>query len=161
MPVDPAQALYPEGPSKQLGNELAEAEDNTAGNNFNVAMKDLNMNEQEQFLYQMHLGNLHGRGGVDHPDGSRSSLYQAVHEHNGKFYNIPTVWDGKLEVKPFTRADGTKMDVPNDKALANVEKLGWDKFPSYATSDEADERYDKMHSYMEKDTQEYLKARGK
>ena len=132
--------------------------------NYNAANSALKLTPQEQVLYQRHLQNLYGEGGVDNPDGSRSSLYQAVQEHNGKFYNIPTVWDGKRETQPWTNPDtGKTMDVPNDTALSNVNKAGWDSFPSYDTSGVADDRYDQMHGYMEKDTDSYLtpgRARG-
>ena len=132
--------------------------------NYDAANHALKLTPQEQALYQRHLQNLYGDGGVDNPDGSRSSLYQAVQEHNGKFYNIPTVWDGKRETQPWTNPDtGKTMDVPNDTALSNVNKAGWDSFPSYDTSGVADDRYDQMHGYMEKDTDSYLtpgRARG-
>lgn len=131
-----------------------------ASSNYDAANAALNMTPQEQALYQMHLGNLNGPGGVDNPDGSRSTLYQSVQEHNGKFYNVPTVWNGKREVEKYTRPDGTVMDVPNKTALANVEKMGWDKFPSYATPDQADARYDAMHKFMEADTAAALARRN-
>lgn len=127
--------------------------------NFKDADDKLDLTPEERSLYKRHLDNLNGPGGVDNPDGSRSSLYQAVQEHNGKFYNIPTVWNGKREVEPYTKQDGTLIDVPNATALANVEKEGWNKFPSYSTPDEADERYDKMHQFMEKDTADYMKSK--
>jgi hypothetical protein len=127
--------------------------------NFARAMKDLGLSPQEQALYRRHLGNLWGPGGVDNPDGSRSTLYQAVQEHNGKFYNIPTVWDGKIETEKWTKPEtGQVFDVPNATALANVEKAGWDNFPAYADPDAADERYGKMHDYMEKDTNSYFNS---
>lgn len=123
---------------------------------FDEANEALGLNEQEADLYKRHLSNLHGAGGVDNPDGSRSSLYQAVQEHNGAYYNIPTVWNGKREVEKWTRpSDGKTFDVPNATALKNVEKEGWERFPSYKTSDEADDRYDKMHGFMERDTEDY------
>lgn len=130
-----------------------------------AASQLLQLSPQERALYQMHLDNLHGPGGVDnppdeqHPQGSRSSLYQAVQERDGKFYNIPTVWNGKREVEPYTKPDGTVMDVPNKTALANVAKIGWDKFPSYSDPDQADARYDAMHQFMDRDTAQFLAAR--
>jgi hypothetical protein len=122
---------------------------------FTQAHKDLGLNQQEQDLYQRHLTNLYGAGGVDHPDGSRSTLYQSVQQHDGKFYNIPTVWDGKVETEKYTNPEGKVFDVANQTALNNVAKVGWDKFPSYDTADEADKRYEAMHQYMEKDTARY------
>jgi hypothetical protein len=127
---------------------------------FDEADEALGLNEQEADLYKRHLSNLNGPGGVDNPDGSRSSLYQAVQEHNDKFYNIPTVWNGKRETEPWTRpSDGKTFDVPNDTAMQNVAKEGWEKFPSYKTPDEADARYDQMHGFMERDTEDYLNAK--
>lgn len=124
--------------------------------NFNSAMSDLKLNPQEKSLYQMHLDNLYGSGGVDNPDGSRSTLFQAVQEHNGKYYNIPTVWNGAIQTVPSVNpTTGSTVQVPNLIALQNVEKAGWNKFPSYNSPEEADQRYDQMHSYMEKDTAQY------
>jgi len=123
------------------------------------AATDLKLTPQEQALYARHVTNLHSAGGVDNADGSRSTLYQAVQEHDGKFYSIPTVWGGKIETEKFTTASGKVMDVPNKTAIANVAKEGWDKFPSYASADEADARYEAMHKYMEQDTKRFMDAR--
>lgn len=133
--------------------------------NMPAAQQALNLNPQEAALYQRHLDNLLGPGGVDNPpdaanpQGSRSTLYQAVQEHDGKFYSVPTVWDGKRETEPYKRADGTMMDVPNATALAKIEKAGWSNFPSYATPDEADARYEAMHKFIDQDTSQYMAAR--
>jgi hypothetical protein len=126
-----------------------------------LAQGMLNLSPQEVALYQMHLKNLTGPGGVDNADGSRSTLFQSVQEHNGKFYNVPTVWNGKIETEKYTDPNGKVWDVPNKTALQNVEKMGWDKFPSYSTPDEADARYDAMHKFMEQDTEQYLGDRRK
>lgn len=128
--------------------------------NYQQAISDLKLTPQERNLYEHHLSNLWGDGGVDNPDGSRSTVYQGVQEHDGKFYNVPTVWDGKKEVEPFTRPDGQTFDVPNATALQNVENKGWDTYPSYATPDEADQRYDAMHAYMDQDMSTYMNAMG-
>jgi hypothetical protein len=123
---------------------------------------EMQLTTPEKTLYQMHLSNLWGNGGVDNPDGSRSSLFQAVQEHDGRFYNIPTVWNGKIETEMWTRpSDGKQFQVPNQIAIDNVAKIGWDKFPSYKTAEEADERYDRMHHFMEKDTQDYQQRPAK
>lgn len=124
---------------------------------YDQAKKDLDLNDKEQALYERHLNNLNGLGGVDNPNGSRSSLYQSVQEHNGKYYNVPTVWNGQRETEQYTKPDtGETFDVPNQTALQNIQKEGWDTFPSYNTPEEADQRYDQMHQYMEKDTSDYL-----
>lgn len=145
---------------------MASQQQQAPTDNLTAATSALNLTPQEQALYQRHLSNLYGPGGADNdgsnpnlPAGSRSTLYQSPQEYNGKFYNVPTVWNGKVETEPYTRSDGTVMDVPNKTALDNVAKAGWENFPSYATPDEADARYDKMHAYMEKDTARYMQGK--
>jgi hypothetical protein len=125
------------------------------------AATELKLTPQEQAFYARHLTNLRGPGGVDNADGSRSTLYQAVEEHNGRFYNVPTVWNGKIETDKFQgRSDGEVLEVPNATAKRNIESAGWDSFPSYATAKEADARYEAMHKYMEQDTVRYRDARA-
>ena len=87
-------------------------------------------------------------------------MYQAVEPHEGRFYNVPTVWSGRIETQPWTRpSDRRVFDIPNETAIRNIENVGWGNFPSYATPEEADARYDKMHQYMEKDTADYFRNR--
>lgn len=112
----------------------------------NEADEALGLNPQEAALYKRHLANLNGPGGVDNPDGTRSSLLQTTIEHDGKAYNIPTVWDGKK--------------LTADEAWARAQKEGLDKFPSYKTEQEAEERYQQMHGFMDQDTAEYQAAVG-
>jgi hypothetical protein len=127
----------------------------------------LGLTQQEGDLYRMHLMNLHGSGGVDNTDDqgnvvSRSSLYQATEQGpDGRWYNIPTVWGGKKEVEPWTNpATGQVHDIPNATALENVRRMGWDRFPSYRSPEEADARYEQMHQFMERDAGDYFAARG-
>ena len=111
--------------------------------NYNEANAALNMTPQEQALYQRHLTNLWGNGGVTNPDGSRSSLYQmSVGGPNGRFYNIPTVYGGQI--------------LPPDAAIQRAIQQGWGTFPSYPTAGAADARYQAMHNYMDKDTGAYF-----
>src|ERR1035437_3844598 len=114
--------------------------------NFNDANKAMNLTPQEQALYQRHLTNLTGPGGVDNANGSRSTLFQSSVEVNGKTYNIPTVWDGKILS-------------PQD-ALARPKAEGIEKFPAYANEAQAENRYQQMHGYMEKDTSAYFQSRN-
>ena len=116
--------------------------------NRNAAQVELNMTPQERDLYQRHLDNLYGKGGVDNPptaenpEGSRSSLFQSVDKHDGRYYNLPNVYDGK------------KVD--EAESLKRAGEQGWDKFPSYKTPEEAEARYQQMHDYMDKDTGRYF-----
>jgi hypothetical protein len=118
----------------------------------------MNLSPQEQALYMRHITNLYGPGGVDNPDGSRSTLYQSVEPHDGKSYNIPTVWDGQIQTQRYQRpSDGKQFDIANPEALKNVAQAGWNTFPSYASGDEADARYMQMHDFMDKDTSDYFR----
>lgn len=91
---------------------------------------------EEQYMYQHHAQNLK-KGGVKNPDGS-TSTYRAIGvEQDGKYYMIPTIWNGKK--------------VSDDEAMKNVDKVGWDKFPSYANQSEAEARYKVLHDVMEQD----------
>jgi hypothetical protein len=128
--------------------------------NYEAANSDLHMTPQEQQLYQRHLTNLYGKGGVDNPDGSRSTVYASVTKHGDKYYNIPTVWDGKIETEKYTRPDGKVFDVPNATALANADKAGWDSFPSGADPEALAARYGQMHQYLDKDMEAYRNERG-
>lgn len=105
--------------------------------NFDAAHAALKMTPQEQALYKRHLSNVSGPGGVDNPDGSRSTLFQMTFEQDGRAYVIPTVWGGKI--------------VPPEEAIKLADAEGLDKFPSYPTVDEAEARYEALHKYMEKD----------
>lgn len=116
------------------------------GDNFEAANTDLKMTRQEQDLYQRHLGNLYGPGGVDNANGSRSTLYQTSVEMGGKFYNLPTVYDGKI--------------VTPDEAVDRARAQGLSKFPAYSTQKEAEDRYQQMHDYMDRDTARFLGMRN-
>lgn len=114
--------------------------------NLLAADKEMHLTPQEKALYEMHLKNLNGPGGVDNANGSRSSLLQATVETDDKAYSIPTVWDGKIHTA--------------DEAWEHW-KGQIDQFPSYATEDEAEARYQKMHEYMDRDTEAYQRGNSK
>jgi hypothetical protein len=110
--------------------------------NLDAADKEMKLTPQERALYERHLTNLTGPGGVNNPDGSRSTLFQTSFESGGRTYNVPTVYDGKILS-------------PKD-AIDRAYREGIDKFPSYGSENEAEARYQKMHGYMEKDTAAFL-----
>lgn len=101
---------------------------------------------QESKLYNTHLRNLIGPGGVDNEDGSRSTVLTQISEYDGRYYLIPTVHEGKILNK------GEKM---SEDANAIAEKNGLENYASYPTLEEAQARYAQLHKYMEKDTQTY------
>lgn len=130
--------------------------------NLQDADRDLKLTDQEKYLYNKHLDNLWGEGGVNNSDDkgnvvSRSSLYASIEPRGGKFYTVPSIWNGKRETEEYTRpADGKLFNIPNETALKNVDKEGWDKYPSYKTPEEAESRYLQMHDYMDRDTGSYF-----
>ena len=114
-----------------------------ADNNLATAQKDLNLSQEETFLYKTHLKNLNGSGKVLNDNGSISTLYQTSVGVGDKTYNIPTVWGGKI--------------LSEDAAFEKAKSVGLNKFPSYGSEKEAEARYSDMHKYMEGDVQNYLK----
>ena len=114
--------------------------------NRDAAHAELKLSPQEMALYNRHLDNLYGSGGVTNADGSRSSLYQITTEIEGKNYVLPTVWDGKI--------------LSPEEAIDRAKQEGLETFPSYETEDEAEARYQKMHDFMEKDTERYFSITG-
>ena len=111
--------------------------------NYIAASRELKLTPQEQYAYRHHLANL-DRGGVPHDDGSLSSFLNITADFDGRTYILPTVWDNKI--------------VPEDEAIERARQGGLDKWPSYDSEKAASNRYDAIHSYMERDTQRKLNA---
>ena len=132
-------------PSSILGNG-APSLDEVDQSNLEAAKSDLKLTPEETALYERHLTNLYGPGGVDNANGSRSTLLQTNAEIEGKTYNLPTVYNGKI--------------LPPKEAVQKAIKEGLDRFPSYPSEDEAERRYSAMHDYMEKDTKAFLASRA-
>lgn len=110
---------------------------------FNQAVQQLGLTPQEQNLYQHHLSNLWGGGRVVQPGGDVSTVLQSVVQGpDGRFYNIPTVWNGQA--------------LPVDAAQRQAALAGWGNWPAYATPEAADARYMAMHGMMERDTAAWL-----
>jgi hypothetical protein len=105
----------------------------------------LQFTPEERALYERHLANQWGPGGVDNPDQSRSTLYQMGTDIDGKTYNLPTVYDGRI--------------LPPDDAFARAMALGINTFPSYPSPDAAEARYQRMHDYMDRDAGAYSDVR--
>lgn len=90
---------------------------------------------QEQFLYDHHQDNL--AHPVDNADGSQSTVSAITKEFDGKHFVIPTIWNGARR----TDEDSTDLAM----------KAGLDNFPSYGSEKEAEDRYNLLHSVIEKD----------
>lgn len=109
------------------------------------AFKGFDWTPQEEFLYQHHARNLMSGGKVLNPN-SISTIKQLTAEFDGMHYNLPTVWDGKV--------------LGDDESIKRAKGVGLQNFPSYKTPEEAQRKYDEMHSFMEGDVQQYLKNTG-
>jgi hypothetical protein len=118
---------------------------NVQQSNLEAADAAMRLTPQERALYERHLTNLYGPGGVSNGDGFRSTLYQLSFGSGGKTYNVPTVYNGAI-LEP-------------DDAIDMAERQGLENFPSYDTKDEAEKRYQQMHDFMEKDTAAYIANR--
>jgi hypothetical protein len=116
--------------------------------NMTAANTAMQLTPQEQALYAHHLDNLQ-RGGVVNPDGSTSTLYQLSFQgDDGRTYNVPTIY-GNTRLSP-------------DAAIQMAYKIGLDKFPSYGSEFAAENRYQRMHNYLERDVpQNALLAGGR
>lgn len=102
----------------------------------------MKLTTEEKTLYQRHLSNLTGPGGVNNPDGSRSTLYEMTVGFGDRTYVLPRVWDGKI--------------LSVDQAISRAKQVGLNRFPSYGSAKEAEDRYSKLHDYMERDTDAFL-----
>lgn len=114
---------------------------------FRMAQENLRLNKRESRMYQSHLANLWGSGGVDNGLGSRSTLLTSIVESGGRHYIIPTVWDGK------------QLSV--EESLQRARKAGLARFPSYSSAAKAEARYNKMHEFMDMDGELYASANAK
>jgi hypothetical protein len=107
--------------------------------NFNEALQNLNLTQQEQNLYRHGLNNQWMGGAVRAPGEGLSTIYQTTVRGPQGYYNIPTVWQGQF--------------LPVPVAMQMAALVGWDYWPVYGTEDEALARYMQMHAYMDRDPQ--------
>lgn len=105
---------------------------------------DMTLTPQEKNLWTRHRANL-DQGGVKNADGTTSTLSTITTEIDGRTYVLPTIWDNKR--------------LGTEEAIGRAKKAGLEKFPSYGSEEEANARYDKLHSLIEKDTARTLADR--
>jgi hypothetical protein len=104
--------------------------------NMLAARSSMGLSPEEIALYQHHINNLQ-QGGVQNSDGSTSTLYQLSFQDGDRTYNIPTIYGN------------TRLDP--EEAIARAYKTGLQNFPSYKSPFAAENRYNRMHGYMEMD----------
>lgn len=112
---------------------------------FQDAVKQMGLTPQEQNLYMHHLNNLQGPGKVEGIRDTSTVLQTPVLGPGGRYYNIPTVWNGQV----LDSATASQM----------AAQAGWHNWPSYPTPQAADLRYERMHDYFERDLESYREAR--
>ena len=105
--------------------------------NLQRAKAEMKLTPQEEALYRFHLANLYPSGGVPNPEGGTSTLFQVGFDHGGRTYNVPSVYDGRINSP--------------DAAIQRAMQMGLHNFPSYQSPFEAENRYQRMHNYMERD----------
>lgn len=93
------------------------------------------MSAQERYLYDHHLSNL--AQPVENTDGTRSTLRAFSATFGDKTYMLPSIWNNQQR--------------SIDESVELAKRQGLDNFPSYASVDEAEARYGKMHELIEKD----------
>lgn len=98
----------------------------------------LKLTPQEQTLYQHHIDNIKNEKFVRNPDNSISTVYQTSVDIQGKTYNFPTVWDGKILP-------------PHEAVQRALKEKPLDQWPSYKDPAEAEARYGQMHEVMAPD----------
>lgn len=108
------------------------------------ASNELKLNTRERKLYERHLKNLWGSGGVTGEMGNRSTLMATTVGFGGRTYLIPTVWDGKI--------------LSDEQAILRAKREGLRNFPQYRSVEEAQARYSKIHDYMDMDTEQWTNA---
>lgn len=113
--------------------------------NYWAALHELKLTPQEQHIYNHHRANL-DKGGVPHPDGSISSFLNFTTGIEGRQYVLPQVWDNQI--------------LPEDQAVERAKAEGLDKWPTYPTWQDAESRYNQIHSYMERDTSDRLNRKN-
>jgi hypothetical protein len=117
--------------------------------NLDAAHRELTLTAQERALYERHLDNLYGPGGIDHPSGDRYTVLPvSIEGPDGRTYLVPTVFNGR----------SLEPDTPEHRRAID-DAGGLSAFPSYATREEADARYNAIYEHMGRDAQAYRRGR--
>ena len=103
----------------------------------------MEISDKEQNLIKYHREVLANK---DHmiEDGALTSIYivGVTNPANGRIYNVPGYFDGKIQ---------------SDKNAADrANSIGWDKFPSYESGEQADRAAEKLHKIIEQDGVEFM-----
>jgi len=101
---------------------------------------------KERNLLDYHRDNLRKGTYATLPNGDIASVYiTGVEGPGAKIYNVPGYWNGQLHT-----------DVA--EIQEHAKNIGWDRFPSYATPQEADMAADKVHQIIEDDVERFRRG---
>jgi|SRR5262245_10193819 len=95
-----------------------------------------NWASDQRYTYQHHYNNLL-KGGVKQKDDSTSTFRAIGVDIGGKYYMLPTIWDGK--------------QVSNKEAVKRAKEVGLDSFISDKRRDRAEKMYEDVHQKMMED----------
>jgi hypothetical protein len=96
------------------------------------------MTPQERRLYEHHANNLRTGNYVMQPSGMISTVRQIAVQHKGRWYSVPTIWGGREVSRPEAVKRAFDAGRPDD-------------WPSAASRQELEQRYDVLHRFMEED----------
>jgi hypothetical protein len=109
-----------------------------------LADRNLRLNRRETRLYERHLDNLYGSGGVDDGLGGRATLLSDIVSEGGRHYIVPRIWDGKV--------------LSSSEALKMARKESLRRLPAYSSKAKAEARLRDIHEYMDMDSEVWLSA---
>jgi hypothetical protein len=99
------------------------------------------LTQQERNLLDYSRDNMRKGTYATMPNGDIASVYiTGVEGPGARIYNVPGYWNGQLHT-----------DIAEIQEHAKT--IGWSKFPSYATPNEADVAAEKVHKIIESDTE--------
>lgn len=109
-------------------------------------LKPSGLTPQEEGLLNYSRDNMRS-GKVLEEGGDITSVYiTGVTGPDGRIYNVPGYADGKK--------------LTDEEASDRAAQIGWDQFPAYGNGKEADAAAEKVHQYIDRDTEEFVQNRG-
>ena len=97
---------------------------------------------KEKRLFEYHQKQLRN-GTYLVKDGQVTTIdLRGVTGPDGKIYNVPSFFNGKIQSE--------------EAAITRAAKIGWKKYPAYATGKEANTAARRLHTLIEQDTEKFF-----
>ncbi len=108
-----------------------------------MKFKLMPLNDKEQGLIDYHRSVLANKQHMI-KDGALTTIWitGVTNPADGRIYNVPGYFDGKIQT--------------DAAAQARAKELGWDRFPSYDSGDQANNAAREMHKIIEQDGQNFM-----